>query len=96
MELKQIFQSLIAMHQVELPYDLRVRPTSIPTDAEEIVTVSGVRRCGKSSLLSLAANALVSQGVNKERILMVGFDDERFSEMEISQMDDILQAYRDM
>lgn len=96
MELKQIFQSLIAMHQAELPYDLRVRTTSIRTDAEEIVTVSGVRRCGKSSLLSLAANALVSQGVNKERILMVGFDDERFSEMEISQMDDILQAYREM
>lgn len=96
MELRQIFQSLIAMHQAELPYDLRVRTTSIPTDTEDIVTVSGVRRCGKSSLLNLAANALVSQGVSKERILMVGFDDERFSEMEISQMDEILQAYREM
>lgn len=96
MELRQIFQSLIAMHQAEIPYDLLVRKKSIPTDTEDIVTVSGVRRCGKSSLLSLAANTLVNQGVAKERILMIGFDDERFSEMEISQMDEILQAYREM
>ena len=96
MELRQIFQSLIALHQAELPYDLHQRLQILPTNREGIITVSGVRRCGKSSLLKLVANAIVNQGIARERILMVGFDDERFSGMTIDQMDEVLQAYRDM
>lgn len=96
MSLREIFQSLIALHQSELPYNLLSRALSLPIDKEEIITVSGVRRCGKSSMMSLAANAILSQGISRDRILMVGFDDERFRTMGIEQMDEILQAYREM
>ena len=68
----------------------------MPTDKSNIVTVTGVRRCGKSSLLKLAVNSLLKSGVEKERILYIGFDDERFSEMKVSDFDEILQAYREM
>lgn len=96
MSLREIFQSLIALHQSELPYDLRTRALSLPVDREEIITVSGVRRCGKSSLMALAANAIIAQGIERDRILMIGFDDERFCSIGIEQMDEILQAYREM
>ena len=96
MSLKATFQSVIALHQEEFPYDLVARSLSLPTDKSNIVTVTGVRRCGKSSLLKLAVNSLLKSGVGKERILYIGFDDERFSEMKVSDFDEILQAYREM
>lgn len=96
MSLRQTFQSVISLHQVELPYDLIERDLSLPVDKGNIVTVTGVRRCGKSSLLKLAINKLLASGVPKERILYVGFDDERFDLMEKGDFDVILQAYREM
>lgn len=96
MSLRTTFQSVIALHQEEIPYDLVNRNLSLPTDKSNIVTVTGVRRCGKSSLLKLAVNSLLKSGVEKERILYIGFDDERFSEMKVSDFDEILQAYREM
>lgn len=96
MSLRTTFQSVIALHQEEIPYDLVNRNLSLPTDKSIIVTVTGVRRCGKSSLLKLAVNSLLKSGVEKERILYIGFDDERFSEMKVSDFDEILQSYREM
>ena len=97
MELRRTFQSIIASHQEELPFNgLVARNLSLPVSGEDIVTVTGIRRCGKSSLLRLTINKLLSSGIPKENILYVEFDDERFSSMQASDFDDILQAYRDM
>ena len=97
MELRRTFQSIIASHQEELPFNgLVARNLSLPVSGEDIVTVTGIRRCGKSSLLRLTINKLLSSGIPKENILYVEFDDERFSSMQVSDFDDILQAYRDM
>ncbi len=97
MELRRTFQSLIALHQGEFPYKgLISRELALPLGGENIVTVTGIRRCGKSSLLKIAINNLLAEGIPKERILYIEFDDERFSAMTVSDFDDILQAYRDM
>ena len=52
--------------------------------------------CGKSSLLGLTINRLLKNGVPREQILYVGFDDERFLSMSPDNFDEILQAYREM
>ncbi len=96
MELRSTFQSIISLHQEELPFDLQERSTRLPLDGSRIVTVTGIRRCGKSSLLGLTINRLLEQGVPKERILYVGFDDERFLSMSPANFDELLQAYREM
>ncbi len=96
MNLRETFQSIIALHQQELPYALHPRDLSLPLDSGNIITISGVRRCGKSSLLNIAANSLIKNGVPKERILNIGFDDERFSEMTAADFNEILEAYREM
>ena len=96
MSLRHTFQSIIALHQNELPYSLKPREVILPVDKEGIITVTGVRRCGKSSLLKLAVNQLIASGVEKERILFVEFDDERFSGMGTEDFDKILSAYREM
>ena len=96
MELRNIFQSVIALHQEELPLSLIEREQQLPIDKDNIVTVTGIRRCGKSSLLGLTINRLLQSGVSHERILYIGFDDERFAQMQTSDFDEILQAYREM
>ena len=94
--LLQTFQSLIALHQEEFPYDLIERETVLPMDSKNIITVTGVRRCGKSSQLKLVVNRLLKAGVAKERIIYIGFDDERLAMMSTADFDDILNAYREM
>ena len=96
MDLKSTFQSIIALHQQEIPLDLQERDTQLPFDESRIVTVTGIRRCGKSSLLGLTINRLLKNGVPRERILYVGFDDERFLSMSPDNFDELLQAYREM
>lgn len=96
MELRSTFQSIIALHQKEFPLDLREREVELPLYGNRIVTVTGIRRCGKSSLLSLTVNRLLQDGVPKENILYVGFDDERFLSMSPENFDEMLQAYREM
>ena len=96
MQLRSIFQSVIALHQEELPLRLKDRKQHLPINKDCIVTVTGIRRCGKSSLLSLTVNRLLQSGVRPEQILYIGFDDERFVSMQIADFDEILQAYREM
>ncbi len=96
MEFKRTFQSIIALHQEELPFMLRERECELPIQNGRIVTVTGIRRCGKSSLLGLAVNKLLQAGVPTERILFVGFDDERLIDLKAEDLDGILQSYREM
>lgn len=94
MNLRNMFQSIIALHQEEIPLSLHERSLQLPLNKQRIVTVTGVRRCGKSSLLHLTINRLLASGVDKEQILYIGFDDERLANMDVSDFDEILQAYR--
>lgn len=94
MNLRNIFQSIIALHQEEIPLSLHERSLQLPLNKQRIVTVTGVRRCGKSSLLHLTINRLLASGVDKEQILYIGFDDERLANMDVSDFDEILQVYR--
>ena len=64
-----------------MPFDLIKRNLELPLHSGKIITVPGVRRCGKSSLMNLAINRLLEEGVSKERILWIGFDDERLAGM---------------
>lgn len=96
MEKKELLKQLIAGFQASLPVEVRPREFSIPVDSGKIITVPGVRRCGKSSLFLLAINQLIrEQIVTKEQILFLNFDDERLN-MNADNLDEILQAYREL
>ncbi len=96
MNKKDIFKTLIAQKQSEMPFSVIDRDVSLPIDADEIVTIPGVRRCGKSTLMEIAVNRLLAKGVRKENILWIGFDDERIKYMETEELDLIIQAYMEM
>ena len=96
MSKKDIFKTLIAQKQSEMPFSVIDRDVSLPTDGNEIITVPGVRRCGKSTLMEIAINRLLANGVRKENVLWIGFDDERIKYMTAEELDLVLQAYREM
>ena len=96
MNKKDIFKTLIAQKQLEMPFSVIDRDVSLPIDGNEIITVPGVRRCGKSTLMEIAINRLLANGVRKENVLWIGFDDERIKYMTAAELDLVLQAYREM
>lgn len=93
---KQYLKTQIAMRQAEFPTDLKKREKPLPVNAGKIITIPGVRRCGKSSIMEAVVNELLASGVERERFLWVSFDDERLVRMTSDQLDLIIEAYREM
>lgn len=93
---KDVIKSLFAIKQSEIPFDVIERDTKLPIDRKKIITIPGVRRCGKSTLMEIAINTLVEKGVPKEYILWLGFDDERLRSMTSEELDDVIASYMEM
>lgn len=93
---KQYIKAQIAMRQSEFPTDLKKREKTLPVNSGKIVTIPGVRRCGKTSKMEAVVNELLESGVGRERILWVSFDDERLVRMNSDELDQILESYREM
>lgn len=84
------------MRQAEFPTDLKPRENPLPVNDGKIITIPGVRRCGKSSRMEAVVNDLLASGVDRERFLWVGFDDERLMHITSNQLDTIIEAYTEM
>ncbi|GAA6492324.1 ATP-binding protein [Candidatus Bariatricus faecipullorum] len=50
-------------------------------DKQLIKVITGVRRCGKSTLLEIYQNWLLEQGTDKEQIISINFEDIDFEEL---------------
>lgn len=96
MNIKRTFQAIISLKQNDIPLSLIERDLELPIDSGHIITIPGVRRCGKSSLMELAIARLLTKGVKKQHILWISFDDERLRDITADDLDDILIGYREM
>lgn len=93
---KTYIKTQIAMRQAEFPTDLKKREKSLPINSGKIVTIPGVRRCGKTSRMEAVVNELLASGVERERFLWMSFDDERLVRMTSDELNMIIEAYREM
>ena len=93
---KEVIKSLIAIKQSEIPFDIIGRDISLPINRKKIITVPGVRRCGKSTMMEIAINELILSGVSTDRILWLGFDDERLKNMTSDELDNVIVSYMEM
>ena len=50
-------------------------------DTEPVKVVTGIRRCGKSSLLKLMVNHLIAEGKNEDQIIRMNFESHEFKDM---------------
>lgn len=93
---KDEIKAFIELKQADMPFPVKDRAEALPLDGRDIITIPGVRRCGKSSRMELAVNGLLTNGVPRENILWIGFDDERFAQTKGTELDLILDAYREL
>lgn len=87
--LRQLIQDF---HDEPLPV-FRGRDLPIPLNTEKIITLIGPRRAGKTSELFNIMQALLDQGIAKERICYLSCEDERF-EHSPKELDQLLEIYQ--
>ncbi|MCD6539710.1 MAG: AAA family ATPase, partial [Candidatus Omnitrophica bacterium] len=92
---KEILKQIIRdFHKNRLPLS-KPRTLKIPLNTRKIVTISGVRRSGKTFALFETIKKLLSLNVPQERILYVNFEDERL-QIRRESLDAVVQAYREL
>lgn len=90
---EQLKTVLRDFHTREL-FDVKPRTLQPPLDSGKIITLMGVRRCGKTSILYEMINKL-SQQIEKTKILFLNFEDERL-ELSVDELDLVLQSYAEL
>ena len=65
-------------------------------DHEAIKVITGIRRCGKSSILALFAEYLKSLGVNNDNILQINFEDLQYGNMTYLELNNFIKEKLDL
>jgi hypothetical protein len=60
---------------------------------EKVPSLVGVRRSGKSTLMNQVAKGLVEEGVGKNDILIVNFEEPEFENVDLMFLQKIYEAY---
>lgn len=91
---KEILRNVVADSQSrELPVLWR-RSLQVPTDSGKIVTLTGVRRSGKTYHLFQVMKDLEKLGVSREKMLYFNFEDERLT-LTQDKLELILEVFRE-
>jgi predicted AAA+ superfamily ATPase len=91
---KEQLKRIVRDFHLSPSFDVKSRTLQPPANTKKIITLIGVRRCGKTSILYDMINQL-SEQIDKTRILFLNFEDERL-ELNIDELDLILQSFREL
>jgi len=69
--------------------------TSLPLDVNKIVSLTGVRRCGKTYLLYLTAKKL-REKIAASQVIYINFDDDRIFPLALGDLSDLIEAYYEL
>lgn len=92
---KEIIKSIIRDFHIEPLPELFGRDIEIPLSSGKIVSLVGVRRSGKTSVLYNLIKKLQQNAIPIKLILYLNFEDERL-DFRTDELDLILQAYREL
>ena len=94
MKKKEQLKQIIRDFHLSANFDVKPRTLQPPSCIKKIITLIGVRRCGKTSILYHMINELCKR-VDKTKILFLNFEDERL-ELNSDELDLILQSYMEL
>ncbi len=94
MRKKELLKQIIRDFHLQPVFDIKPRDVQVPLDTGKIITVMGVRRCGKTSILLDRVNKL-AESIDKSLIIFINFEDERL-DLATDELDLIIQAYREL
>lgn len=63
--------------------------------SNQVITITGPRRAGKSYIMRQMAKRLTEKGIKKENLLFVNFEDPRFTSLDTKLMDQVFDVYRE-
>ncbi len=90
---KEIFKLLIKeFHTETLPLAIK-RELEVPVSSNKVITIYGPRRSGKSFYFFYLIQELIKQGIAKEKILYLNFEDDRVLPLTYKELHLILEAY---
>ena len=96
MSAREILKDIITVSQAGIgKCPLVPRDAVLPQVNRKVLTVTGIRRCGKSSLLRMDMAAQLAAGVDRERMLFISFEDERLEAVP-STLTAITEAYHEL
>lgn len=83
---------IVEFHKEKL-HGLFRRELSVPTDIDKAITITGLRRSGKTYYLYQIIQDLISRGIEKKEIFYINFEDERISSISAKDMSKIVELY---
>lgn len=93
---KERLKILIEENRERMKVPLSRREIDIPTDLELIVSIVGVRRCGKTYLMFQTIQGLLANVTSEKDVLYINFEDERISGLKVEEYDLIIEAYNEL
>lgn len=94
MKKKEQLKQIIRDFHLDDVFDVKPRHLQPPLDTKKIITLVGVRRCGKTSIMYDMINRLTAT-TEKSKILFLNFEDERL-DLNVDELDLVLQGFREL
>lgn len=93
---KEVFKFIIKeFHEESIPVTIP-RDLEIPDSSKKIITVYGPRRSGKSFYFFSLINNFLKQGISKNRIVYINFEDDRILPLTAKSLQFLLDAYYEL
>ncbi len=93
--MKEIFKKLIVDFIERDIKNILPREYNIPLESKKIISLIGVRRSGKSSILFDMINRLREKS-DRENIIYINFEDDRLFPLELKSLDFLLESYYEL
>jgi predicted AAA+ superfamily ATPase len=93
--MKEVFKKIITDFHERQIQSMVPRDIHIPLDSEKIVTLIGVRRSGKTSIIYNLIEKL-RQNVDPANIIYINFEDDRLFPIELKNLDELMEAYYEL
>jgi len=93
--MKDIFRRIITDFQEHPLRQTIKRDIEIPLFSNKIITLIGVRRCGKTSIIYKMIEEL-GASVDSNNIVYINFEDDRLLGTTVSDLDDLIEGYYEL
>lgn len=93
--MKEIFKKIITDFIDREITQIRSREIDIPVNGKKIISLVGIRRSGKTSILFDLINSLRSSHT-RENIIYINFEDDRLYPLELGDLDILIESYYEL